>query len=296
MGTAKGNTVFGRYSREECGLPVADATGISLLKRTGRGLALLAAVILAGWLAGKMTSRWRAVQLENIVREVSRASNQLEKSETLARGKMLAVALRKDPEALLLLGEACMMASVNAPRQVGYYGNAASLLEGAGKRLAANPFLAFRAESAYAIALSETDKDVEALAALERANRALDSLPDNEMKAALKLNLVNQQSYILATSPVRRIRNPERALHLAQYMVSTRDRLLTGEFPSASPAFLDTLAAAWFAAGEVEKAQEAQTLALGLAKPGDLAIYIQHYDQYAKTSAVRAPRLMARAK
>ncbi len=251
------------------------------------------AVAGIGWVAGSITARWRIMTLASIPRQVALSDNPAEKARILAKGRVLATALKNDPRAVLSFGEACLFAADDAPRQTGYFANAAVLLAGLGQRLADEPQYAFWAESHYAQALSEIGRNAEALAALARADKALSKMPDGVVQRALRLTLVNHQAYILATAASRHIRNPEKALHLAQVMISAKDVAITGEMPSASAAFVDTLAAAWFAAGQVQKALETQTLALGLAKPGDISVYLEHYDLYAQTSLISSPRLMA---
>lgn len=295
MSDPRNALLFGRYTREDCGLPPVANPALARWKTVLWAAGFLAALVVSGWLAGSMTARWRGARLAALPGEVAAAKSQREKNTVIARGRILATALRDDPEALLHLAEACLVAAQDAPRQIGYYANVASLLDGVGDRLSFAPYLAFRAESAYSIALGELGRDREALQSLNRADQALTKMPENALQRALRLSMVNHEAYILATSPIRQIRNPEKALHLAQIMVTSRDILVSGEFASASPAFVDTLASAWFAAGDAKKALEAQTLALGLAKPGDLAIYIKHYDRYASAGHSAAPGLMAQA-
>lgn len=285
--------IFGRYNREDCGLPALENPALAKWRFATRSLAILVAVLFAGWLAGGLAARWRALRLEALPGEVARAAGTGEAGSVLAKGRMLATALRGNPRASLGLAEAAFIVSQDAPRQIGYYGNIDSLLEGTGERLASSPVLAYRAESLHSAILLELGRHEEALAALARADKALAGIPDGPLARALRLNMVNQQAYILATADSPRVGNSEKALHLAQIMISSRDALPGGGYASASAAFVDTLAAAWFAAGQGEKALEAQTLALGLASPGDLAVYLKHYDLYASAGASRHPRLMA---
>lgn len=285
--------IFGRYHRDECGLPPLEDKSLAKWKALARAVGAVCAVLVVGWLAGSLASRWRAMRLEALPGQMAKAVGPEEKSRLLAQGRILATALRDDPRARLSLAEACLIASVNAPRQMGYFGNIAALLAGVADRSGQSDLDVFRAESLHAHVLAELNRHNEALACLARADSALKNLPDNKMSRALRLNLVNLQAYILATAPGRHVRNPEKALHLAQVMVSSRDELPGGEYASGVAAYVDTLASAWYAAGDAEKALKTQTLALGLAKPGDLAVYLKHYDQFAKASATRSPGLVA---
>gem|GEM_PF-1548608 len=287
--------VFGRYTREDCGLPPQENPTLAKWRLASRAAAILAATVFVGWLAGGLTARWRALRLDSLPREVARTAGTGETGKLVARGRMLATALRGNPRASLGLAESAFAASQNAPRQIGYYGNIDNLLEGAGELLAPTPFLAFRAETLHSTVLSELGRHREALDALARADEAMAGIPDSPLARALRLILVNQQAYILATAASPQVRNPEKALQLAQLMVSSRDILPDGGYASASAAFVDTLAAAWFSAGYREKALETQSLALGLATPGDLAVYLEHYDLYAGAEPHRIPGLVALA-
>jgi hypothetical protein len=285
--------VFGRYRREECGLPPLENPFLARWKRP-IGLALIVvAVLVAGLVAGSLRSRWRGMKLEALPNRIASASTREEKDSLLGEGRILATALNDNPAARLHLAESCMVASIGAPRQKGYYGNAAMLLDGVGEALAGSPMQSFRAESMHAHVLAELDREVEAMEALGRANSSLNRLDDGRLLQVLKLNMVNLQAYILATATEPQVRNPEKALHLAQFMITSRDELPDGEYASGVAAYVDTLATAWFAAGNAEKALKTQALALGLAKPGDLSVYLKHYDEFANAKKMQPPGLMA---
>ena len=287
--------LFGRYNREDCGLPPLKNPALARWKTTIRTVLLLAAVILGGWLAGNLAARSRMLGMDALPAAAAEAVQSATGNAraVLSRGRMLATALRGDPRAALGLAEAAYVVANNAPRQIGYYGNIDALLSGAGEKLVASPFLAFRAELLHSAVLLELRRHEEALAALKRANDALETIPDGPLARAFKLNVVNQQAYILAISDSPQVSNPEKALHLAELMIASQDAFPDGSFASSSAAFVDTLAAAWFATGQSEKALEVQSLALGLALPGELAVYLKHYDQYASAEPSRSPRLMA---
>ncbi|MDR0362710.1 MAG: hypothetical protein LBJ46_08535 [Planctomycetota bacterium] len=292
MSEQRGSLVFNRFTREAMGLPPADAG-----KRRGvlwtlvKGAAIVLALFGAGWLAGEFVAAERVRRIESLPFRLQRVGRSAGPG-LLASERPTAIAVADNPGALLAYAEAAMMASELAPRQAGYYGNLALVLDGVGERLAGKPLSAFRAETLHAAVLAELDRHPEAFAALVRADRALSAMPDGPMARALRLHLVNLQSYLLATAPEGKGRNPGRALHLAQAMISSRDRIGSGDYASGSAALVDTLAAAWFAVGDRTRAMEAQTLALGLAKPGDLAVYLAHYDAYARSRAA-APGLVA---
>ncbi len=285
--------VFGRYRREECGLPPTENPFFARWKKPLMLLGIIAAVTLAGLVAGSLRSRWRGLKLEALANRIASAPTQAEKDLLLGEGRLLATALNNNPSARLHLAESCMVASIGAPRQMGYYGNAAMLLDGVGEALAGSPIQSFRAESMQAHVLAELDREPEAMEALGRANASRERMENDRLLQMLKLNLVNLQAYILATAKEPQVRNPEKALHLAQFLITSRDELPNGEYASGVAAYVDTLATAWFAAGNSEKALKTQALALGLAKPGDLSVYLKHYDEFANAKKMQPPGLVA---
>jgi len=95
-------------------------------------------------------------------------------------------------------------------------------------------------------ALIKQGRYAEALSALEDATRRLPN-PD----------LRNTLAWLLATCPDPVLRDPERAVRLAEQNVT--------ESQARNPIHLDTLAAAYASAGRFEKAAEWATRALGLA-------------------------------
>lgn len=276
--------IFGRYTREECGLPPVENASARRRRVVGRVVFLFAAVLLAGWLAGTVASRRRAQWVAALPSLVS-AADPAETSELLAKGRMLAASLPDQALAARSLALAGMIAAEKAPRRLGYFGNLGNLLDNAPALDDATPDETFMAGLAAAWVYSELGQYGKAFANLEQADTALRNTPDDAVKRTRRLHLVNTQAYLLATAPEKEGGNPEKALHLSQLLVSSRDEIAPGVNASASPAFLDTLATAWFAAGEAEKAVATQTFALGLAESADLAVYLKHYDEFARASA-----------
>jgi hypothetical protein len=90
---------------------------------------------------------------------------------------------------------------------------------------------------------------------------------------------LNSRAYLLATVPEAAGRDAERALRLIQLALTSDGELPGGGPASESAAVLDTLAAAWQAAGEPARARQAQSLALGLADADGLDLYLRRYDE-----------------
>ncbi|MDR1613446.1 MAG: hypothetical protein LBT97_11800 [Planctomycetota bacterium] len=292
MAVGGNGLIFNRFTREEMGLPPAVGVHSPWKRSLIRGMALILALWAGGWLAGKFMRNSRSRRLESLPFRVARAEP-AEASRLLAGERPRAAATGDDPAAVLSWCAAVLTATEEAPRRLGYFGNLAHLLDGLGGELADRPGLAFHAETLQAHILSELGRCQDAFLAIGRAEKALSALPESPGSRALRLHLVNLQSYLLATVPEYEGRNPGRALHLAQTMISSRDEVAVGEYPSGSAALVDTLAAAWFAVGDRERALETQTLALGLAKPGDLAVYLAHYDAYRQGRVAAEPGLVA---
>lgn len=269
-----GELIFGRFTREECGLPPAGSLVPLRRRRLLRFLCLLIVLVTVGWLGGTLVARLRMHWLARLPGAVMAASP-AERPQLLAQGRMYATALPGDDTARILAVAAAVAAN-DAPRRLGYYGNAANLFTLAGSGGDFGVLLA--AAGMY----GELGEYKTAFSFLDRANAALEkSGADETARRSLRLPLINAQAYFLATAPADQGRNPEKALHLANLLISSRDALPGGGHASDSAAFMDTLGAAWHAAGEPEKALGVQTLALGLADTADLDVYIRHYDQFA---------------
>ncbi len=280
MADIQGNElIFGRYSREDCGLPPIGAARGGWRRALPRALLLLALLIGAGWLAGSATARWREAWLSALPARIARATPD-EAAELLAKGGMYAAALANRPGAVRDLAVAGLVAAERSPRRLGYYGNLANLLGRLESDPAGDPLGRFAQELAASGVYAELGRYDEAFASLERADKALLLLPDDALRRSHRLLLVNAQAYYLATAPAGKGRNPERALHLAELMITSRDELASGGHASGSAALMDTLASAWFAAGDAAQALKAQTLALGLADSEGLEVYLRHYDEF----------------
>ncbi|MBN2712552.1 MAG: hypothetical protein JXR97_09005 [Planctomycetes bacterium] len=96
----------------------------------------------------------------------------------------------------------------------------------------------------------------------------------------LQVNFDNSRAYLLAVADDPKVKDPATALDLAKEVIKNPLPLLDGGFASGMPALVDTLAEAYYANGDKEKAVNAQTTALALATTDSLAIYLQHYDKY----------------
>lgn len=271
--------IFGRFGREECGLPPTNWGRTNRLAMLSRGAALLALLVLAGWLAGVLVGRWRESWVATLPSRV-RAAAPEDIPALLGKGRMYAISQPGRVGLNANLAFAAMVAAEQSPRRMGYYGNAARLLGSLEREMTSSPEEMYTVSLMAAEAYGETGDYPQAFASLARANEALEKMPDSADQRRRRLLLVNAQAYYLATAPVHAGRNPERALHLAQLMMTSKDKLPGDE--SASAPFFDTLASAWHAVGDSERALAAQTFALGLAKQSGLDVYIRHYDEYKK--------------
>lgn len=277
--------IFGRYSREECGLPPAGRKFWRVGGLTVKGFfALLIGMACCGWIAGTASARWREGWTASLPAQISAAASAAERSGLMNRGRLYATALPDNQSIRRDLAMAALTAAeTDAPRRLGYYANAANLFRGLDpERIPGGE--AFATGLAAAGAYAEAGDFPAAFRALERAEAGLEHLAEDDESAeaarSLKLLLVNTQAYFLATAPRNRGGDPEKALRLAELMITSRDALPGGGFASGSAALLDTLAAARGANGEYARALDAQSLALGLADAGGLDVYLRHYDEY----------------
>lgn len=270
--------IFGRYTRDECGLLPAGQKFWRIGGLTARRfLALLAGVAVIGWLAGTGAARWREEWLARLPAGV-RAGTDAEARALLARGKMYASALPERQSMRRDLAMAALTAAERAPRRLGYCANAANLFRGIDPERVPEGEL-FATGISEAGAYAETGDYRAAFRALGRAEAGLEAVPDGETRRSLRLLLVNTQAYFLATAPARQGGDPEKALRLARLMITSRDELPGGGHASGSAALLDTLATAWSANRDYARAAETQSLALGLADSEGLDIYVRHYDE-----------------
>lgn len=274
--------LFNRYSREECGLPPqgADFARERLPWRATVLMLLLTA--LMAWLGGTAMSRHRQSWLASLPAQIAASPEQAK--PLLARGKIYATAQGDNALARRDLAYAATLAAERSPSRLGYFANADILLRHVDRDRLPNARERFATELAASNALAELGRNREALDALQRAGAALYAMPEAE-QAAYRLLFVNSQAYLLATIPEEEGGDPETALELARLMISSRDPLPNGRFASDSAAFMDTLAAAYHAAGQARQALDTQTLALGLAESHGLDIYLRHYDEFARSNS-----------
>lgn len=276
--------LFGRYTREECGLPPAPVREPGLGRVLLRTALLTACLLAVGWLAGGMTARWREYWTARLPALVSRAGP-AETAALLSRGRAYATALPHRAGMRRDLALAAGIAAERSPRRLGYYGNIRNLGRGDGGAAGLSPEAAFL----HALSASGVHADLgdfpATLDSLVQAEQAWETLPDGDARRSWGLLLVNAKAYLLATAPEGAGRDAGRALHLAELMISSKDPLPGGGYASGSAALLDTLAMACHAAGQAGKARSAQSLALGLAESPGLDIYVSHYDEIADDAA-----------
>lgn len=271
--------IFGRFTREECGLPPLAERAGTRWSFLVRAVVLLAVLIAAGWLGGSLAARWRETWIAGLPYRIARAEPE-EISGLLTRGGLYAAALADRPETGRDMAYAVLLAAERAPRRMGYYGNLTAMFDR--KPNGDETAVSFRDHLAAAGLYADRGRYPDAFARLKQAEKALDAVADEKLRRSLNLLLVNAQAYFLAEAPREQGGNPERALHLAQLLITSRDELPGGGYASGSPAFLDTIAMAWAAVGKRDKAAEIQSFALGLAEAADLDVYLRHYDAFTR--------------
>ncbi|MDR1519196.1 MAG: hypothetical protein LBU23_03505 [Planctomycetota bacterium] len=273
-----GELLFGRYSREECGLPPGGFRRPEWFRTALAALALPAALLALGWLAGVLWARQREAWMAELPFRVSLAAPD-EAGRLLALGRIYAAALPERPSLAANLALALAWTAGRSPRPAGYLGNAANLFAGL------DAWRGDGAENAFLIAMIAADvyagvgDYAKAFASLDRAAAALEQAPDGEWRRGRGLLLLNSRAYLLATAPEAAGRDARRALQLIQLALTSDEELPGGGLASESAALLDTLAAAWLAAGELARASQAQSLALGLADADGLDLYLRRYDE-----------------
>lgn len=271
--------LFGRYTREECGLPPEGWNSRKRRFLPLRAAALLVALVIAGWLGGNAMARWREAWVAFLPARVMAATPE-EASVLLARGRMYGQALPERQGMRRDLAIAAIIEAERSPRRLGYYANAANLL----RRLppADLGVTAFGTGIAAAGVFAELKDYKKTFAALDLAKAALENMESagNEAARPSRLLLANARAYFLAIADAREGGDPDTALELAELMITSRDTLPGGGYASGSAAFLDTLATARFAGGDVQGARAAQALALGLADSRGLEVYLEHYDEF----------------
>lgn len=278
--------LFGRYTREECGLP---PEGWNVRKRRAlplRVAILLVALLIAGWLGGGAMARWREAWVAYLPARVLAAAPE-EASPLLNRGRVYAQALPERRRMRRDLAIAAVIEAERSPRRLGYYANAANLLRGDTLNYSGSHLETFNTNIAAAGVFAELKDYENTFAALNHARVSLDLMQSGHHEAArpFRLILANARAYFLAIAGTDEGGNPETALELAELMITSRDTLPGGGYPSGSAAFLDTLATARFAAGDAAGARAAQELALGLADAGGLEVYLEHYDEFSAAAS-----------
>lgn len=273
------------YPREEWGLPpvVTSSPVWRMVLIVGGSLA---AVIIVGWVVGSIAERWQEYRLAEIPARIYFADSPEEVRDLLVRAEELAQSGR--PVARLGLAQACMTAADRLPWRAGLYGYCRDLLENLALTTGGDPWIEFNVNMVYSGVMNELGGEEQALAALNAASSALSRLPDSQRKVRSELlHLANNRVYLLVSASNKKVRDPGQALETIKLVISSRDELAPGHWPSGSAAFVDTLAMAWYASGDDNRAKKTQMAALGLANPGDHSVYLKHYDLF--SSAADAP-------
>lgn len=272
--------IFGRYTREECGLPPRGLEGWRRAVTPLRALVLLAATAGAAWLGGEAMARWREYWVAALPSRVARADVN-EVPALLQQGRMYATALPKRHRMRRDLALAVVTAAERMPRRLGYYATAAGLFRGLPLSAVAAGPERFATGMTAAGVYAEVGDYPAAFATLDETEKELEAIPEPERRS-YRLLLVNAQAYFLASADESKGGNPKKALELARLMVSSRDPLPGGGHASGSAALLDTMATAFNRTGETEQAKATQGLALGLAETSGLDVYLRHYDEFNK--------------
>lgn len=274
------NLVFGRYTREECGLPPRGRESWRQTITPLRVLMLFAVTAAAAWLGGQAMARWRAHWLATLPVQVHNAEI-ADIPALLEQGRLYATAIPGDQRMRRDLALAAVTAAERMPRRLGYYSTAAGLFRGLEMKEIPPGLERFGTEMAAAGVYEQIGDYPDAFAALDRANAELAAMPEDAGRA-YRLLLMNAQAYFLASAPEDKGGDPEKALELARLVASSRDALPGGGHASGNAAILDTMAAAWNRMGADEQAVATQSLALGLADGAGLDIYLRHYDEFNK--------------
>jgi hypothetical protein len=282
--------LFGRYTREECGLPQKNADTFGGGMGAGKTLALLVLLAAAAWTGGRLHANHRELWVRQLPSLIAQTGDNAElRSGLLRRGAMFAAALPERTRVRRDLAFAVLTAAEYAPRRLGYIGNALTLLEGAEAPADEAPLETLAREMALSGLHEEAGEYGKAFAALDRAEKALSGLASGadgeKSERAFRLLLVNAQAYYLAMAEKGEGGDDARALELSRLAVSSRDELPGGGFASESAAFVDTLATARFENSLVDEAVLAQRLALGLADSRGLEIYLKHFDKFTSTAS-----------
>ncbi len=278
--------LFNRYTREDCGMPPRDADVFGDRLPVAKTLALLLLLAGAAWMAGRAHAAFREDWLRGLPSRIAQAGSDAGlRFALMRRGAMFAAALPGTPRARRDLALAATAAAEYAPRRAGYVGSALALLDGAEPADDETPLERVVREMTLSGLHEEAGEYAQAFAALDRAEKALSSVDDAAVERSFRLLLVNAQAYCLATATESEGGNARRALELARLAVSSRDALPGGGFPSASAAFVDTLATARMKNSLPADAVEAQRLALGLAESRGLEVYLHHFDTFRAATA-----------
>ncbi len=286
MASTPSSHPFGRFTREDCGLPELGSplpdSGLSFSK----GFILVAALALAGWFAGHFSARHRVEWVTQLPARVYRASiDQI--PGLLERGKLYATALPEDQALRCNLAYAVIVASERSPRRLGYLANAANLFRGL--EIARLPTIEDRFHALLTASGTYADlgEYADAFRSLDEAEKVLRELPEATARSH-RLALINAKAYFLCEAPTAQGGDTKQGLRLASLVISSKDRLANGSPASSSAAFLDTFALACYKTGDRTRALDAQALALGMATNMDVSVYLKHYDDFSMDQSNRS--------
>ncbi len=239
------------------------------------------AVVLASAGGGALLGRAvRQDRLERLRRDVAAAmaADPAGLAAALPELNRRRAGLAERPEARFRMSQIYLHAASILPPRRAYLDHALREADAVGRLLAgAEPEteLAFHVAMQRAVLLMEIGgqaNEREALRELQRAGTLLEALPDGAGDR-WRDDWKNALAYLLASAGDAAVRDPERGLELIREVIAV--------FPnSEQPAYLDTLAEAYFGTRQPALALAVQRQALALAEPRGLEVYLEHYDAY----------------
>jgi hypothetical protein len=280
------------FMREELGIPPRRPSVARRIALTILGITAVAlGAVLGGYLIGGQYYNVRLTEFSLQAHKALAASgNATAFSEELAKAQEMRSAISGSPTARIMMAEVYLAAAGVLPN------SRANLLQAESELNLALAGSSPELESAryrYEIARLQSQifldlsRPLTAMSAFERMRAAARELEHNRQKGDRDdrsgyeaLNFNNNLAYLLASSPDPKVRDPQRAVELAESVVKSDTLLPGGVYPSSVAAYLDTLAEAYFASNKPRQALAVQETALSLAETTGLSTYIEHYDKY----------------
>lgn len=231
-----------------------------------------------GALVGKTRYYLREQELVAAVLAVHAAPGN---AELLAEAERQAAQLFRSRTANLLLAEACLAAADSLPYRRRQLERALLFLRRGGGPDNSNLNDLLLAAGLF----SNLGMETETAAVYARADALFAEAEKSgaeEFERANRENYLNDRAYFFAAAADPQLRDPVKALALAKRLMLEYAPGADDETPppSAKPAYLDTLAAAYFANGKTAEALQAQRLALAAASTRGLDSYLATCAKY----------------